>query len=77
VSAASSPVQSGASAEIKASISLVGVEGCDDKDFNVQMSSDGKKNISLYVYGKKNKGWLSGADYPEFFMNKFTLMYTL
>lgn len=77
VSAASSPVQSGASEVITSSISLVGVEGCDDKNFDVQMSSDGKENISLYVYGKKNKGWLSGADYPEFFMNKFTLMYRL
>lgn len=74
VKASSTPVKLGESASISSSISLVGVAGCKSKDFNVQMTSSAK-NISLYVYGKENKGWLSGADYPEFFMNKFVLKY--
>ena len=73
VKASSSPATDGVSMDIKSSISLVGVEGCTDKDFNVQMSSNAT-NISLYVYGKKSTSvWT--PDSPEFFMNSCTILY--
>lgn len=73
VKASSSPATDGVSMDIASSISLVGVSGCTDKDFNVQMSSDAA-NISLYVYGKKSTSiWT--PDSPEFFMNNCKIVY--
>ena len=73
VKASSSPASDGVSMDIKSSINLVGVSGCTDKDFNVQMSSNAT-NISLYVYGKKSTSvWT--PDSPEFFMNNCTIFY--
>lgn len=73
VKASSSPATDGVSMDIKSSINLVGVSGCTDKDFNVQMSSNAT-NISLYVYGKKSTSvWT--PDSPEFFMNNCTIFY--
>lgn len=73
VKASSSPATDGVSMDIASSINLVGVSGCTDKDFNVQMSSNAA-NISLYVYGKKSTSiWT--PDYPEFFMNNCKIVY--
>lgn len=69
VCASSTAVKSGASKDYKASISLVGVEGCDEDSFNVTMTTSAK-NISFYVYGKRKS-----ADYPEFFMNNCKIVY--
>lgn len=69
VCASSTAVKSGASKDYKASISLVGVEGCDEDSFNATMTTSAK-NISFYVYGKRKS-----ADYPEFFMNNCKIVY--
>lgn len=69
VMGSSTPVKNGASLTINGKASLVGVEGCTNKTFATSMSNSAK-NISIYVYGKKN-GW----DYPEFFINYCKIAY--
>lgn len=77
VNASSTPVHEakGASASVSSSIAVMDIGGVPvDKSFDLTMSSSAA-NLSIYVYGKKNKGWLNGADYPEFFIKKCTVLY--
>ena len=77
VNASSTPVHEakGASASVSSSIAVMDAGGDPvDKSFDLTMSSSAA-NLSIYVYGKKNKGWLSGPDYPEFFIKKCTILY--
>ena len=77
VNASSTPIHAaqGSSASVSASIKVMDAGGDPvNKSFDLSMSNSAA-NLSIYVYGKKNKGWLSGPDYPEFFIKKCSILY--
>jgi hypothetical protein len=77
VNASMTPVHAaqGPSASVSSKIAVMDAGGDPvDKSFDLTMSNSAA-NLSIYVYGKKNKGWLGAADYPEFFIKKCSILY--